>query len=285
MSRHATFANKHVVITGAASGIGRAVAIGASDRGARVHLTDCNLASLQETATTIRGRGGAVGVVSALDIREIDEVRAFAKAVHESTPHADIVMNVAGISAWGTVDRLDHHQWRDMVDVNLMGPIHIIQSFVPAMITAGEGGHLVNVSSAAGLFGLPWHAAYSASKFGLRGASEVLRFDLARHDIGVSLVCPGGVDTPLTATVQIAGVDTNGEAFSKLQARFRRHAVSPEDAAAAILDGVIANRYLVFTSADIRALYHLQRLLPPAYRLLMRLANSAMYRAMPDVAS
>src|SRR3546814_12206274 len=74
-----------------------------------------------------------------------------------------------------------------------MGPIHVMECFVPPMIAAGHGGHLVNVSSAAGLFGLPWHAAYSASTFGLRGISEVLRFDLARHGIGVSLVCPGRV--------------------------------------------------------------------------------------------
>ena len=81
------------------------------------------------------------------------------------------------------------------------------QLFAPAVIAAGRGGHLVNVSSAAGLLGLPWHAPYSATKFGLRGISEVLRFDLRRHDIGVSLVCPGAVDTGLVDTVEIAGVD------------------------------------------------------------------------------
>ena len=94
-----------------------------------------------------------------------------------------------------------------MVDVNLIGPISVLECFVPPMIEAGRGGHVVNVSSAAGLFGLPWHAAYSASKFGLRGVSEVLRFDLRRHGIGVSLVCPGGVRTPLVGTVKIVGVD------------------------------------------------------------------------------
>ena len=73
------------------------------------------------------------------------------------------------------------------------------------MIAAGRGGHVVNVSSAAGLFGLPWHAPYSAGKFGLRGVSEVLRFDLRRHGIGVSLVCPGAVKTPLVGTVTIVG--------------------------------------------------------------------------------
>ena len=80
-----------------------------------------------------------------------------------------------------------------MVDINLMGPIHVIEGFLPPMVAAGRGGHLVNVSSAAGLVALPWHAAYSASKYGLRGLSEVLRFDLARHRIGVSVVVPGAV--------------------------------------------------------------------------------------------
>ena len=94
-----------------------------------------------------------------------------------------------------------------MVSINLMGPIHVIESFVPPMVAARRGGHLVNVSSAAGLVALPWHAAYSASKYGLRGLSEVLRFDLHRHRIGVSVVVPGAVQTPLVNTVEIAGVD------------------------------------------------------------------------------
>src|SRR5699024_11740781 len=112
---------------------------------------------------------------------------------------------IAGISTWGTIDRLSHEHWRRTVDIDLMGPIHVMECFVPPMIEAGRGGQLVNVSSAAGLFGLPWHAPYSAAKFGLRGVSEVLRFDLKRHHIGVSLVCPGGVDTGLVNTLEVAG--------------------------------------------------------------------------------
>src|SRR3954452_24039646 len=128
----------------------------------------------------------------------------------------DVVMNIAGIATWGTVERLSHDDWRRVVDVNLMGPIHVIETFLPAMIEAGRGGHLVNVSSAAGLFGLPWHAPYSAAKFGLRGGSEVLRFDLRRHGIGVSLVCPGGVDTGLVGTLKIAGVDRDSPRVRKM---------------------------------------------------------------------
>ncbi|MBV9485400.1 MAG: SDR family oxidoreductase [Frankiaceae bacterium] len=285
MARPFDFSGKHVVVTGAASGIGRATAEALASRGARLHLTDRDRPKLLEVAAAIGDAGGAVGCVAAFDIRDLDQAKAFAAKVHATVPQVDAVMNIAGVSAWGSVERLEHHHWRDMVDINLMGPIHMIEAFVPAMVAGGRGGRLVNVSSAAGLFGLPWHAAYSASKFGLRGVSEVLRFDLARHDIAVSLVCPGGVDTPLTATVQVAGVDTSGAAFAKLQGRFRRHAVTPEQAAAAIVRGAERGRYLVFTSPDIRALYHLQRLAPHTYAVGMRMANRAFVRAMKPALS
>ena len=140
-------------------------------------------------------------------------------------------MNIAGVSAWGTVSQLEHRHWESMVAINLMGPIHVIETFVPPMVLAGRGGHLVNVSSAAGLVALPWHAAYSASKYGLRGVSEVLRFDLARHRIGVSVVVPGAVKTPLVQTVEIAGVDRDDPQVRKWVDRFGGHAVSPEDVA------------------------------------------------------
>jgi short-subunit dehydrogenase len=160
----------------------------------------------------------------------------------------------------------------------------VIEEFLPPMVEAGRGGHLVNVASAAAIIGMPWHAAYSASKFGLRGVSEVLRFDLARHGIGVSLVCPGAVHTPLTETVRIDGVDPQGRAFRRAQARFHERAVSPEEAAEAILRGVRRNRYWVYTSSDIRWLHALQRYLPPAYSLTMRAANAAANRVLPEVA-
>jgi short-subunit dehydrogenase len=160
-----------------------------------------------------------------------------------------------------------------VVEINLMGPIGVLECFVPPMIEAGRGGHVVNVSSAAGLFGLPWHAPYSATKFGLRGVSEVLRFDLRRHGIGVSLVCPGGVRTPLVGTAEIAGIDRSDPALAPEIKRFERHAVSPSRAAAKIVEGVEENRYMVYTSNDIRVLHWFQRKFSPPYLLAMRVAN------------
>ena len=149
---------------------------------------------------------------------------------------------------------------------------------------ARQGGHLVNVSSAAGLIGLPWHAAYSASKFGVRGLSEVLRFDLARYRIGVSVVVPGAVRTPLVNTVEIAGVDREDPEVSRWVERFSGHAVSPEKAADKILAGVARNRFLIYTSSDIRALYAFKRLAWWPYSVAMRQVNVVFTRALRPAA-
>jgi NAD(P)-dependent dehydrogenase (short-subunit alcohol dehydrogenase family) len=264
---------KRCLITGAASGIGRATAIAAGREGAELVLTDIRAADLEQVAGEIRAQGGTVLHAAAADISDYDAVRALAEDVHQAHGSMDVVMNVAGISTWGTVDQLEHEHWRRQVEVNLMGPIHVIECFVPAMIEARRGGHLVNVASAAALFGFPWHAPYSAAKFGLRGISEVLRFDLRRHRIGVSLVCPGGVDTGLVGTLEIAGVDRDGPRMARQTARFRKHAVSPEKAAEAILAGVRRGRYMVYTSRDIQVGFWVQRKFALPYELAMRVAN------------
>ena len=268
-----SLAGKRCFVTGAASGIGRATALAAARRGAELHLTDVDAAGLEETAAAIRAAGGRVGYTGAADVADHEAVVAMAAAVHAAHGSMDVVMNVAGISIWGAIENLDHDHWRRAIEIDLVGPISVLEAFVPPMIEAGRGGHVVNVSSAAGLLGLPWHAPYSAAKFGLRGVSEVLRFDLRRHRIGVSLVCPGGVKTPLVGTVEIVGVDNDDPEVQKLKRRFERHAVSPEHVAEKILAGIEKNRYLVFTSADIRLAFWLQRWAPPSYEAVMRALN------------
>jgi NAD(P)-dependent dehydrogenase (short-subunit alcohol dehydrogenase family) len=267
---------KRCFVTGAASGIGRATALAAARQGADLYLTDIDAEGLERVATEVARAGGRACHSKAIDIR--DAVVALAAEIHAAHGSMDVVMNVAGVSTWGTIDKLEHSDWQRMIDVNLVGPISVLECFVPPMIAAGRGGHVVNVSSAAGLFGLPWHAAYSASKFGLRGVSEVLRFDLRRHGIGVSLVCPGGVRTPLVDTVNIVGVDPESPRILKLKARFEKRAVSPEHVAEKILEGIEKDQYLVFTSPDIRVGYWVQRLCPPLYELAMRKMNDVLVR-------
>lgn len=265
-----TLTGKRCFITGAASGIGRATALACAQYGAELFLTDLNDAGLGETVSLIESSGGRVGLAHALDLRDHAGVVALAQEIHDAHGSMDVVMNIAGVSTWGTIDRLEHGDWQQMIDINLLGPISVLEAFVPAMIEAGKGGHVVNVSSAAGLFGLPWHAAYSASKFGLRGVSEVLRFDLREHRIGVSLVCPGAVKTPLVGSVKIVGVDRDNPRVRKLVSRFEEHAVSPEHVARSIVDGVLSNRYLILTSRDIVVGHWFQRHFPPPYERAMQ---------------
>jgi NAD(P)-dependent dehydrogenase (short-subunit alcohol dehydrogenase family) len=225
-----------------------------------------------------------VAFARAADLSDYEQVRTLAADLTSEHGSMDVVMNIAGISTWGTVRSLEHSDWQRLVDVNLMGPIHVIEELLPPMIEARRGGHLVNVSSAAGIIGMPWHAAYSATKFGLRGVSEVLRFDLRRHRIGVSLVCPGGVRTGLTKTIRIAGIDKDTPAFQRALAGFHKRAVTPEKAAEAIIKGVHRNKYWVYTSNDIRMVHLLQRYFPPGYALAMHGMNLAANKVLPDVA-
>lgn len=275
-----SFAGKRCFLTGAASGIGRSTALKLAAEGAELFLTDRNAEGLEETVADVRALGATVSAHRALDISNYEEVAAFAADIHSAHPSMDIVMNIAGVSAWGTVSHLSHRHWESMVAINLMGPIHVIESFLPPMVLAGNGGSLVNVASAAGLVALPWHAAYSASKYGLLGVSEVLRFDLARHGIGVSVVVPGAVRTPLVHSVEIAGVDRDHPQVRKWVDRFSGHAVTPELVADKMLRGMSRNRFLIYTSHDIRALYAFKRVAWWPYSVAMRRVNVIFTRAL-----
>ena len=121
-----TFAGKRCFITGAASGIGRATALRLASHGAELYLTDRNAEGLAQTVADARALGAQVPEYRALDISNYDDVAAFAADIHAKHPSMDVVMNIAGVSAWGTVDRLTHEQWDKVVAINLMGPIHVI---------------------------------------------------------------------------------------------------------------------------------------------------------------
>lgn len=279
MTGIADLRGKRCLITGAASGIGRATAIAVAGHGAELFLTDRDGEGLEQVASEICAAGGTVTYFGVADVADHEAVVALAAEVHALAPSMDAVMNIAGISTWGRIEDLEHEHWRRTIDINLVGPVSVLECFVPPMIAAGRGGHIVNVASVAGLFGLPWHAPYSASKFGLRGVSEVLRFDLRKHGIGVSLVCPGAVRTPLVGTVDIVGADRESPKMRRLVALFEKRAVTAEKVAGRIVEAIERNRYMVFTSPDGHILFGLQRWFPPAYAWIMRLMNRELDRA------
>lgn len=270
------------VVTGAASGIGREVALRLAREGHEVALVDRDETGLDATARDVTGiRPGALLDDQVLDLTDIDEVRAWASRVTGEFGAPDEVFHVAGIAIWGDPRTLPHDKWVKVIDVNLMGTVHVVEALVPAMAEAGKIGtgrharprRLCCVSSAAGFIGLPWHAAYAASKGGVLGMCEVLRFDLAPHGVSVHVAVPGAVDTPLVRTIDIDGVDKSAKRVAKVTKLFQGHAASPAEAADRIVDGTRKGLYMVYTSADIRVGRWAQVNMPWAYRAVMRLLN------------
>ncbi|KAB1503800.1 SDR family oxidoreductase [Corynebacterium sp. 320] len=258
-----------VVITGAASGIGRALALSFTD--ATLLLADRDEAGLADTARQCTGCHVDTEV---LDIADVEAVTGWADRVVAEFGVPDEVHHVAGISLWGDARSLPHDKWQKVIDINLMGSIHMVEAFAHYL---GDGHKprrkLVFVSSAAGILGLPWHAAYSASKAGVMGMAEVLRFDMKPLGVDVHVVAPGAVDTPLVHSIDIHGVDRSNKRVQKATALFQGHAISPEDAAQAIRAGVRKNKYLITTSRDIAVARWAQVNCPWAYKAAMTLLN------------
>lgn len=269
---------KKVLVTGAASGIGRATAMEMARSGARLLLTDINRPGLEETCSMLRREAGEVVMAKPIDIGDFKEVLSLALEVHEGLGPLDILINVAGISILSQVEDMAHADWEKVIRVNLWGPIHGIECFVPEMIRSGRPGHIVSVSSASGIIGLPWHVAYAATKHALLGISEVLSHDLKKHGIGVTVVCPGAVKTNLVSTVDVRA---DRPAIERARKKFLRFAIPPEKVGALIADAVRRNKFLVITSPDIKLLYFLKRHFPPVYNVAMQYMTSYLDHTLP----
>ncbi len=256
-----------VLITGAASGIGRATAIAMARSGARLFLTDINHKGLAETSRMIAGDGGEVCKYKAFDISMYEDVKVFSDEIHRDFGPVDILVNVAGIALFAQLEDMSHDHWKKVLAVNLWGVIHGIECFVPEMIRARRG-HVVSVSSTAGIIGLPWHAVYAGTKHALVGISEVLRYDLKKHNLGVSVICPGAVRTGLVKTVEVIG---NKDAVAKVRSKFLKIAIPPEKVAKQIISVIKKKKFMLITSLDIRILFFLKRHIPPLYHVIMRL--------------
>ena len=258
--------DRKVFITGAASGIGRSTAIAMGNAGCHLFLTDIDDNGLKKTADVITGKGGKVCLSRAFDVGDYQSMVVFSKEVHEKHGALDILVNVAGVALFSQIEDMRHGDWERVIKVNLWGVIHGLECFVPEMIRAGKGGHIVSVSSTAGLIGLPWHAVYAGTKHALVGMSEVLRYDLRKHHIGVSVICPGVVKTGLVQTVEI---HANNEETNKIRALAPKIAITPEKVADLIIRAIHANKFMVITSFDIKLFYFVKKYCFPLYHLVM----------------
>ncbi len=245
-----SLAHRAAVITGAADGIGRAIAFDAARRGMRLMLADKRGERLLETADELR-RTGAEVHAQVTDVTRAESVEALAEATYAHFGAAHVLVNNAGVayanSAWDTPVT----EYQRVIDVNLYGVIHGVRAFVPRMLSQGEPGHVVNIASAAGLFTVPGLAAYSASKFAVVGFSEALIHDLTVRSaqIGVSVVCPSWVRTSLVMREE--GVEAVCDAEAQLARSAMTQAVhegiSPEEVAKLLFDAVLANAFYVLT--------------------------------------
>lgn len=266
--------NRVVVITGAGSGIGRALAHHLDARGARLALSDINLDAVADTAASCRDAHA-----QRLDVADRDAVLAHAEQVVEVFGRVDMVVNNAGVALAADVadQAFDDIDW--LLGVNLHGVINGTQAFLPH-VTATRG-HIVNISSIFGIVAMPSQSAYNASKFAVRGYTEALALDMARARTGVGVHCvhPGGIATNIANAARRTGVLDDPAMID----RFNRMALRTpaETAARIIVRGVERNRRRILVGPDAHVVAAGERLLGSAYQ---RVVGGIANRILPPVA-
>ena len=255
------------VITGAGSGIGRELALLCARRGADLALCDLNKPAVDATAGRARAFGRDV-VTQRADVADSQQVSGFAETTLDRFGAVDLLVNNAGVGLAGGFLDTSLKDWQWLVSINLMGVVHACSAFLPAMIERGRGGHVVNLSSAAGVMANPELSAYSATKFAVFGLSEALRTELRPHGIGVTAVCPGLINTEITKTSPIRGAGDPEERRAKLAALYQKRGYTPERVARNILRAVGAGKAVAPVTAEAHLAYWVSRTAPPACRWL-----------------
>ncbi len=251
---------KTVLVTGAASGIGKETALAFAQRGANLAICDVDESGLAQTEKQARDLGRDV-LARRVDVAVAAEMSAFADAVHEKVEAVDILMNNAGVGLGGGFLHTTLEDWEWIVGINLWGVIHGCHYFLPRMV-ARRSGHLVNVASAAGYVASEMLAAYSTTKFAVLGLSEALRDELAQHGIGVTTVCPGLINTPITRSSRMRGPDATAEARQRIVDIYQRRNYGPERVARNILRAVQRNRAVAPISPEAWLMYYMKRFTP-----------------------
>jgi NAD(P)-dependent dehydrogenase (short-subunit alcohol dehydrogenase family)/pimeloyl-ACP methyl ester carboxylesterase len=267
--RRQPFKGNLVVVTGAGRGIGRAVSLAFAANGAEIVVADLDLDSAARTGEMITGHGGVAHPYQ-VDVTSAEGMEEFAAWVRDTHGVPDVVVNNAGIAIAGSFLKHTDKDWRRIVDVNLLGVARGCRLFGEQMVRRGQGGHLVNIASAAAFAPTAMLPAYSATKAAVRMLSECLRAELAPSGVGVSAICPGFTDTGIGQAAHYAG--TSGEAERRLRAgaakALHRRNFPPEKVAVAVLRAVLDNRPVVPVNAEAQITYALSRIAPAALRLL-----------------
>ncbi len=257
-----SFTDNVVVITGAGSGIGQALARAFADEGAIVVATDRDPQGLEVTRRLLIGERHRF---LELDVTDRQALIALAAMIARELGGADIVINNAGVALSQTVDKLEIDDFRWLMDINFWGVVHGTQAFLPEMLKHRKGT-IVNISSLFGLIGVPTQSAYNASKFAVRGFTESLRMELAGTGVRAICVHPGGIRTRIAANARFyVGLDGSQDAARAVKEFEKIARTTPAQAAKVILEAVRSGDERVLIGNDARFLDLVQRLAPASY--------------------
>jgi len=268
------------LITGAASGIGAALATGLAAKGCSLLLVDRDSDGLGTIARRIREHGAAVET-RVVDLVDAEAIRALPDWAAESFGHLDILINNAGVALGGRFDETHLEDFEWLMDINLRAVVRMCHAFVP-MLRARPAAQIVNLSSLFGLIAPPGQVAYCTSKFGVRGFSEALRHEYAGTGLGVTVVHPGGVATAISRNARGRRPPTDPDAAKRaaVEDEKAREAfgkfltLAPTDAAAAIIRGIEARAPRIVIGKDARNAALIQRLMPVGYwKMMVRLSG------------
>ncbi|MBN1365266.1 MAG: SDR family oxidoreductase [Syntrophaceae bacterium] len=248
------FKDRVVIITGAASGIGRALAEVLVLRGARVTATDIHDRLLKDLATAVAAKGKEIKVC-VMDVTDREQVKHVVDRTVSECGRLDYIFNNAGIGVGGEARDFTYEDWKSVIDVNLYGIVNGVFAAYPVMVRQ-KSGHIVNTASLAGLVPFAGEISYTASKYGVVGLSHALRAEGADLGVKVSVICPGKIETPIYETSRIVNFDRD-----KVLAIWPR-GITAEECAKVILNGVARNRATIVVTKLAWFLWTLQRLSP-----------------------
>lgn len=264
-------AGKTALITGAASGIGRALALAFAQRGARLALCDIDDVGLAETAGLCE-RAGATTTTHRLDVADRAAVAAFPTEIRAAHAGLDILVNNAGVAIGGSFAETSPADFDWLLSINLFGVVDMTRAFLP-LLKQSPDARLVNICSVFGIIAPPGQTAYCASKFAVRGFSESLRHELDGTSVGVTVVHPGGVTTRIALSARMPATYTADEAESERRRFHRFLKLPPERAADLIVRGIERRRPRILVGDDARIIGLIERILPETYwRVIRRLS-------------
>jgi len=260
-----TLDGKVAVITGAASGIGRALAVNLGGRGALLALSDVEVDGLAETGALAEAAGARAVRTDRLDVADRSAFAAYAAAVADEFGVVNVLVNNAGVSVSGDVAELSYDDLDWIVGINFWGVVHGTKEFLPHLIASGDG-HVVTLSSLFGLVSMPGQAAYNATKYAVRGFTEALREEMLAegHPVGVTVVHPGGIKTGIARNGRHVGDVDAEEAARLFDEKLAR--MSPERAAEIIVAGVLSGKARVLVGVDAHAVHQVAKLLGSRYQ-------------------